>query len=111
VRIYWPEYDREELLKLLTERIGVLAEKLPLRLVSLFGSYAAGRQTAASDIDLLVVYAGEKRSDDYKLVWDTLRIPKLQLHIYTSDEMEKLSKSGSRLHHEAVVRGIILFRS
>jgi len=52
VRIYWPEFSREELLQLLTERVGMLREKLPVRLVSLFGSYASGRQTAASDIDL-----------------------------------------------------------
>ena len=49
-----PEYGREELLSLLRGRIADLRGKLLMRLVSLFGSYAKGRQTAAGDIDLLV---------------------------------------------------------
>ncbi len=110
VRIYYPEYSREELLILLRGRIDALKEKLPIRLVSLFGSYAKGRQTAASDIDLLVVYDGEKRGDDYKLAWDTLRIPRLQIHIYTLDEFEKLTESGSQLPREAMDKGIILLK-
>jgi len=111
VRIYWPEFSREELLRLLTERVGMLREKLPVRLISLFGSYAKSRQTAASDIDLLVVYDGPKRDDDYKLVWETLRISCLQLHIYTAEELGMLVESGSRFPKEAIEKGITVFRA
>jgi predicted nucleotidyltransferase len=105
-----PEYSREELLSLLRGRIADLRGKLRIRLVSLFGSYAKGRQTAAGDIDLLVVYDGERRCDDYKLVWDTLGIPRLQIYIYTLGEFEKLAESKSQLPREAVDKGIIHFR-
>jgi len=46
------------LLDLLRKRISALEGKLPLKRVVLFGSYAKGRQTVASDVDLLVVYTG-----------------------------------------------------
>ncbi|MDO4552494.1 MAG: nucleotidyltransferase domain-containing protein [Bacillota bacterium] len=32
------------------------AQKYPIKCISLFGSYAEGRQTAASDVDLLVEF-------------------------------------------------------
>ena len=48
----------ERLLDLLRKRISALEGKLPLKRVVLFGSYAKGRQTVASDVDLLVVYTG-----------------------------------------------------
>ncbi|MGQ9780086.1 MAG: nucleotidyltransferase domain-containing protein [Bacillota bacterium] len=35
-----------------------LETRLPLRLVALFGSYGRGNYTAASNVDLLVVYRG-----------------------------------------------------
>jgi len=111
VRIYWPEFSREELLRLLTKRVGILRERLPVRLISLFGSYAKGRQTAASDIDLLVVYDGPKKDDDYKLVWEILRIPCLQLHIYSAEEFGMLVDSGSQFPKEAIEKGITVFRA
>jgi len=43
-----------------------LKERLYLLLVVLFGSYAKGNYTVASDVDLLVVYDGEKREDATK---------------------------------------------
>jgi hypothetical protein len=57
-----------------------------------------------------VVYDGERRCDDYKLVWDTLGIPRLQIYIYTLGEFEKLAESKSQLPREAVDKGIIHFR-
>ena len=49
VKIFYPPFSREELIALLRQRVSVLQEKLPLRRVVLFGSYAKGRQTIASD--------------------------------------------------------------
>jgi len=43
-----------------------LKERLYLLLVVLFGSYAEGNYTVASDVDLLVVYDGEKRKRSMK---------------------------------------------
>jgi predicted nucleotidyltransferase len=86
VKVYYPRYRRDELIQYLKQRVGLLAQQIPLKLVMLFGSYAEGRYTAASDIDLLVVYEGRKRDDIYKIVWDTIALANLQPHIYTADE-------------------------
>jgi len=57
--------------------------------VVLFGSYATGKQTVASDIDLLVVYAGKPREDAYALVKRTLNIHRLEPHVYSEEEYEQ----------------------
>ncbi len=46
-----------------------LQAMLPVTRIVLFGSYARGRHTIASDIDLLVTYSGPKRDDACGLVW------------------------------------------
>ena len=54
VKIFWRPYSRAELVERLKERVRALAEVLPIKKVVLFGSWATGRATAFSDIDLLV---------------------------------------------------------
>ena len=61
VKIFWPPYSRAELIELLKARVERLAPSLPLVRAVLFGSWAKGRATAFSDIDLLVVHAGPRR--------------------------------------------------
>src|SRR5262249_22355920 len=80
VRISYPPFDTAWLVRTLGERIDRLASVLPLRRVVLFGSYAKGTYTVASDVDLLVVYQGEPRPDAYALVKRTLGIPRLEPH-------------------------------
>ena len=101
VKVFYPKLDRETVIKLLSERLKELREKLPLTRVVLFGSYARGNYTVGSDVDLLVVYEGEARPDAYALVKKTLRIPRLEPHLYTEEEyrsmrgtLEKMSKDG-----------------
>ena len=60
VRIFYPRFSREQVVERITQNLGKLQKKLPLLLVALFGSYARGDHTVASDIDLLVIYGGEK---------------------------------------------------
>lgn len=57
VKITFPRYERGEVIQKLQERIDALRAVLPITRVVLFGSYATGHHTAASDIDVLVVYA------------------------------------------------------
>ena len=45
VRISYPRCSREGLIRMLRERLPLLAERLPLVRVVLFGSWAAGRVT------------------------------------------------------------------
>ena len=105
VKIYYPEFSRDELLARLVEGAKRLAEKLPLACVLLFGSYAKNKQTAASDVDLLVVYRDPKNDADYSLVWDEIEIPILEPHIYTVSEFEKQSK----FLREATRDGILVY--
>ena len=81
----------------------MLAARLPLRRVVLFGSYASGQFTAASDIDLLVVSEGSRRDDAYALVRKTLQIPRLEPHIYSLEEYEEAKETVTRMERGGVV--------
>jgi len=104
-KIFWPKLGREELLRLLAERLPELEQKLPLVLVILFGSYSKGNYTAGSDVDLLVVYRGNPRPDAYEIVWKTLRIPNLEPHVYAEEEYRALQETLGRMTEG----GIVLF--
>ena len=104
-KIFWPKLSREELLRLLAERLPELEQKLPLVLVILFGSYAKGNYTAGSDVDLLVIYRGNPRTDAYEIVWKTLRIPNLEPHVYAEEEHRALQETLGRMTEG----GIVLF--
>ncbi len=92
VTVFYPPWNREALLVRLHEGVTALREVLPLVHVVLFGSYARGRQTVASDIDLLVVYAGAVRGDAYALVRRTLDIRRLEPHVYAEEEYAQVSE-------------------
>lgn len=101
VRISYPKLDKEDIIKRIRERLGELEKKLPLLLVILFGSYAKGNYTTASDIDLLVVYRGDEIEDAYVIVKKVLNIPLLEPHVYFENEykemkdvIEKMTKGG-----------------
>ncbi len=102
VRIFYPRFNREELILKLKDKLGDLAKELPLRLVVLFGSYAQGKYTVASDIDILVVYEGEERSDAFRIVKRSLDIPLLEPHVYSEDEYQKLKESIDRMTEDGV---------
>lgn len=105
VRIFYPAFDRAELIRMLRERLGRLEPKLPLLKVVLFGSYARGAYTVGSDVDLLVVYRGEPRPDAYALVKRSLAIPRLEPHLYTEAEYEAAASTVARM----VRGGVTLF--
>lgn len=90
VKVFYPSFKIEELLSLLKERIKALHVSLPMKKVMLFGSWSTGRATAFSDIDLLVIYEGRARDDAYKMIWHSLGLRGLELHLYSEDEAEKM---------------------
>lgn len=110
VKVYYPRFDREKLIKYLMGKVEELRKRFPLVRLILFGSYSENRHTVASDIDILVVYEGKRLEDDYHIIWDILQLPEVQLHIYTLEEFEKLKSSGSNFPKEAE-KGITLFSS
>ncbi len=71
----------------------------------LFGSYAKGNYTVASDMDLLVVYEGRDRKDAFATVKRTISIPRLEPHTYSESEYESVKETLCKMTGE----GVILF--
>jgi hypothetical protein len=93
------------LVKKLKEKIRDLALELPLSLAVLFGSYAQGKNTVASDVDVLIVYEGEERRNAYVTVKKTMNIPLLEPHVYSENEYERLRKVIDHM----VEGGVVLY--
>ena len=66
VRVTYPTLSMKQTVDRLRQAYGRLKTRLPILEMILYGSYATGRYTAGSDIDVLVVYDGEHREDVYK---------------------------------------------
>lgn len=64
-QVFYPRFTPAELVALLRERAPLWNAMLPLEQMWLFGSWAKGKATAFSDIDLLVIYAAPPRADAY----------------------------------------------
>jgi predicted nucleotidyltransferase len=54
VRVFYPKFTQEEVFERIKEVASSLEGDLGLLKVTLFGSYATGRYTVASDIDILI---------------------------------------------------------
>lgn len=103
VRIFYPNYNKEEIIERIKGKLEELNEKLKLSKVVLFGSYAKGNYTAASDIDLLVVYRGRPEEDPFRLVKKTLDVRGLEPHIYRVDEYEEAKEIVEKMEKGGVV--------
>jgi predicted nucleotidyltransferase len=90
VKVFYPKLDKQSLLITLREKAKELCKKLPIKLIVIFGSYAKGNFTVASDVDLLVVYQGEERKDLFALLRKTLNIPRLEIHLYSEKEYQEM---------------------
>ena len=97
VKVFYPPFSRDELVARLRDGLPALAEALPLRRVVLFGSWAKGRATAFSDVDLLVVYAGPPREDAYAVVRRHLPVRGLEPHVYAQAEAAQLQPTLDRM--------------
>ncbi|MCX7839320.1 MAG: nucleotidyltransferase domain-containing protein [Anaerolineae bacterium] len=95
--MFYPAYSREELIARLREKMPALRAVLPITRVVLFGSYARDQYTAASDIDLLVVYAGEIQDDAYARVRRALGIRRLEPHVYAESEYQQVEDVVQRM--------------
>lgn len=102
VKVFWPSHSRESLIAELREGIRMLARQLPLQRAVLFGSWAKGRATAFSDIDVLVVYEDPARADASRLVSQAIRLRGLEAHLYSESEAEQLSDVLERMSRGGV---------
>ncbi len=105
VRVFYPKIDRTKLLQILSKQLKELEAKLPLVRVVLFGSYAKGNYTVRSDVDLLIVHQGKPRADAYATAKEVLSVPRLEPHLYTQEEYERLKGNLDRMS----TGGIVLF--
>jgi predicted nucleotidyltransferase len=97
VRVFYPSRDRRAVIEALRAGLERLRTRLSIRRAVLFGSYARGNFTVASDIDLLVVYAGERREDAYALVRQAVDLRRLEPHVYAESEYAAAASGIERM--------------
>lgn len=85
------------------EHLPALGRAIPLKRVVLFGSWASGRATAFSDVDLLVVYGGPPRTDAYVLVRKLLPVRGLEPHVYAEADAAALGGTVERMTRDGIV--------
>ena len=101
----------DQLIARIAERIG--REYKPQKVI-LFGSYARGKPTEDSDIDLFIVKDTDARMVDRfvevkQLIYDPqLRIPVSPL-VYTPEELEKRLDMGDDFVKEVMSEGKVLY--
>jgi len=101
--ISFPRYNREEIVNRLKQGAKALRDSLPLRRLVLFGSWATDRATAASDIDVLIVYDGPPRKDAFALTKKVLPLRGVEPHVYTIEEAEQMSATIDRMTEEGIL--------
>jgi len=81
-------------------------------MVILFGSYAKGRATMGSDIDLVVVRETDRplprRGDDIRPLLATSLV-RVDLHVFTPDEMEEYGTDPSSFVGSVLATGRVVF--
>src|SRR5208337_5314480 len=108
VRVTYPALDRAKLVMRLRKASAAIRGVLPVTRVILFGSYALNRYTAGSDIDLVVVYEDPQRSDAYKTVVDTMRLPSLEPRLYTESQYRALMTASPKFAMTLITEGIAI---
>jgi len=108
VKVFFPKFNTEEVIKELSKCATELREKLGLEKVILFGSYAKENYTVASDIDLLIIFNDKKSSENevYKGLMKNIKLPRIELHLIpkknlkaykTSKWMKTIEKEGIKI--------------
>lgn len=77
------------------EQLLPLLQKSSVKKVILFGSYATGKATRRSDLDLLIIMDTQKRffnrHDDFEDIYEAFKGFAVDLLIYTPEELERIS--------------------
>jgi len=107
VQIFYPRFNREQVIQAIHQGLENLGRELPLVLVVLFGSYAKGNYTVGSDIDLLVIYEKKGRKEAYSIVKRAFDIPNLEPHVYSEEEYRAMKDSIRAMLRQ----GIIIFQA
>lgn len=100
--------------KIISEVVEKLKETYKPRKIILFGSYAYGKATEDSDIDLFIVKNTGKRMVDRfvdvkRIIYKPgLRIPISPL-VYTPKELEERLRMGDNFINEILKKGVVLY--
>jgi hypothetical protein len=108
VRVTYPALTREQVIERLKQAQINLEKKLHVSRIILYGSYAEGRYTAGSDIDVVVVYEGKERHDAYKIVMEEVGLPRLEPKTYTVDQFNALMLRSPRFAETLQKEGIVI---
>ncbi len=109
VRVTYPALSREQVTERLRQAYVKLAMRLPVSRIFLYGSYAQGRYTAGSDIDVIVVYEGKRREDAYRIVIEEVCLPRLEPRVYTEQEFEALMLQSPKFAQTLHSEGVLIF--
>lgn len=85
-----------------------LKNKLPISKMILYGSYAAGRYTTGSDIDVIVTYSGKQREDAYRIVATEITLPRIEPKVYSEDEFNALIAKSRKFAETLQKEGIVI---
>lgn len=90
VKVFFPKVNREQVIKEIDRCIREFSKSLGLYKVVLFGSYARGNFTVASDIDIFIVFDEEKSSEEdvRKTLMKNIKLPRVELHILSRKNYE-----------------------
>ncbi|MEZ0321966.1 MAG: nucleotidyltransferase domain-containing protein [Thermus sp.] len=109
VRVFYPKWTQEELLRRLKEGIEALAAEVPLLKVRfrvteawLSGSWAQGRALVGSNVDLLLLYREPRREDLHVLARRAFPGLPVELHAYTAEEAAHLALVLERMRRGAL---------
>jgi predicted nucleotidyltransferase len=95
------------------EAVRRVVERTDPEAVIVFGSYAKGTPTAASDLDLFVVLETErpmaKRADDLKPMFANALIP-VDVHVYTPEEVEEYGRIPYAFIRSVLASGRVAYR-
>lgn len=102
VKVFWPRYSTAEVVGLLRAKLPEIEAITPVKVFALFGSYAKGNYTVASDIDVLLLYGGPTQEDAYLKIRPILNIPGIELHLYSEEECRSLGSTIDRMLKDSI---------
>lgn len=92
--------------------VKVIAEAIRPQKIILFGSRAMGTARPDSDLDLVIVYAGEKSKRQVKLdihrLMEPLSVP-MDLFVLSPEEMLRQRHVANTLAREVAERGVTVY--
>lgn len=102
-KVSYPTRTREEVIASLREQVGALAEQVPIERAVLFGSWARGEQTVASDVDLLVVVSPDIEDRAYRTVKRSVGVRGLEPHVVSIPAYRRRRAHFERMAEDGVL--------